>query len=66
MSLAIQRGRRNNRKSGKAAAKKAQKRTEAEERNARYQALSFKEKIARAGKKVREKLEAQQRATSNG
>lgn len=50
------RGRKTNHKRGIAAAKKAKRRQEAEERNARYAKLSKAEKLAQAGLKVRKKL----------
>lgn len=40
--------------------RKEQKRREAEERNAAYQALSFEEKMARNSTKVQKKLQAKQ------
>lgn len=46
----------NSRKTGWAADRKAKRREEAEERNARYKALSFDEKMARNSIKVQKKL----------
>jgi hypothetical protein len=46
----------NSRKTGWAAEKKAAKRKEAEARNAKYQALSLDEKLARNSTKVKNKL----------
>lgn len=48
----------NSRKTGWAAARKERKRKEAEERNAKYQLLSIKEKRARNSTRVNKKLDA--------
>ncbi len=49
----------NNRKSGKAAAKKERKRDEAEARNERYQMLSVEEKFKRNSTKVINKIKGE-------
>lgn len=54
MSIA---GVKTNHKKGIAAAKKAQKRAEAEERNAKYRALPLSQKEERNSAKVRTKLQ---------
>lgn len=56
--MALKAGIKTNHKKGIAAARKAEKRKEAEERNAAYQALPLEEKIARNSTKVRAKLGA--------